>query len=348
MLNSGIQEHSGGIARYYRSDLARNNPISTEITGYGVSGLCYLHQLTGEEKYLEAARKAGYFLTRQAWNADLRIFPFEWFEDAAKTAVTPAYFFDCGIIVRGLLKLWQATGEREFRDVAAACGESMAHRFPHEGNLAPILHLPGLEPFEYGGSWSNNPGCYQLKSALAWLELHEETGDAGFRANFESALELALADAPTFLPGTHDRLRVMDRLHAFSYFLEALIPVASVPRCGAALKEGIARLSEYLRSIRGEFARSDVHAQLLRVRLYTARAGVVRLNENEAAEEAAAIASFQYESGDPKMDGGFSFGRRNGADLPYANPVSTVFCLQAAAMWEARGGPMAESWRTLI
>jgi hypothetical protein len=348
MLKSGIQEPSGGIARYYRSDLARNNPVSTEITGYGVSALCYLHQLTGEAPYLDGARRAGLFLTRQAWNADLGIFPFEWFADADQTAVTPAYFFDCGIIVRGLLKLWHATGEREFRDVARACGESMAVRFAHRGNIAPILHLPSFEPFEYGGSWSNNPGCYQLKSALAWLELFEETGDSAFRSHFESALDLALGDAPSFLPGTHERLRVMDRLHAFSYFLEALIPVAAAPRCRAALEDGIARLSHYLRSIRADFVRSDVYAQLLRVRLYAHRAGYVPLDENEAAEEAAAIPAFQYDSQDPRMSGGFSFGRRQGADLPYANPVSTAFCLQAAAMWDARHERLGDHWRTLI
>jgi hypothetical protein len=42
-LNSGIQEASGGVARYYRSDTRRNARISTEITGYAVSTFVYLH-----------------------------------------------------------------------------------------------------------------------------------------------------------------------------------------------------------------------------------------------------------------------------------------------------------------
>ena len=36
---SGIQEPSGGVARYYRTDLERNHPVSTEITGYVISAL---------------------------------------------------------------------------------------------------------------------------------------------------------------------------------------------------------------------------------------------------------------------------------------------------------------------
>ena len=63
-LESGIQEASGGVARYYRQDLARNAHVSTEITGYAVSALVYLHQRTGRGDFLEAAaRGAGYLCT---------------------------------------------------------------------------------------------------------------------------------------------------------------------------------------------------------------------------------------------------------------------------------------------
>lgn len=342
MLNSGIQEESGGLARYYRIDLGQNNAISTEITGYGVSALCYLHERTGDEAFLAAAVRAGRFLA-STFDSKIGLFPFEWPDAQA------AYFFDCGIIVRGLLKLWRAAGERQFLDVAKACGRAMTARFENGGAYAPILHLPECRPLEYGGSWSNNPGCYQLKSALAWLELFDETGEAVFCDAFETALGRALADAPNFLPGSQERPRVMDRLHAFSYFLEALVPVGGRPECRRALEDGIGRVSHYLRSIRGEFVRSDVYAQLLRVRLYADRAGFVRLNEAQAAEEAAAIPGFQYSSSDRRLDGGFSFGKRSSVDMPFANPVSTAFCLQAMAQWSARAaGEFDDSWKVLI
>ena len=43
-LESGIQDDSGGVARYYRSDVGRNAGVSTEITGYAVSALVYLYR----------------------------------------------------------------------------------------------------------------------------------------------------------------------------------------------------------------------------------------------------------------------------------------------------------------
>ena len=43
------------------------------------------------------------FLTSVAWDARLRVFPFECSERPL------AYFFDSGIIIRGLLSLWRVT-----------------------------------------------------------------------------------------------------------------------------------------------------------------------------------------------------------------------------------------------
>ena len=42
LLDSGIQEPCGGVARFYRSETGKNKPISTEITGYSASALVYL------------------------------------------------------------------------------------------------------------------------------------------------------------------------------------------------------------------------------------------------------------------------------------------------------------------
>ena len=54
-LQSGIQEASGGVARYYRSDLRKNAPVSTEITGYAVSTLLFLDE---ERRSFDAERRS--------------------------------------------------------------------------------------------------------------------------------------------------------------------------------------------------------------------------------------------------------------------------------------------------
>ncbi len=331
MSNPASRTQEAAWPAITRPICTRNQAASTEITGYAVSTLVYLHALTGEERYLERAVAAARFLAESAWNAAAQVMPFE-LEPPEYT-----YFFDCGIIVRGLLAAWRATGTQQFLDVAAALGRRLACDFASpEGDFHPILSLPGKQPTPRDAlRWSQSPGCYQLKAAMAWWDLAEATGDPQFREPYRRVLEYSLATWRQFLPGHPDRLRVMDRLHAFSYFLEGLLPVSGDPRCAAAIREGLQLAAQYLTEIAPEFARSDVYAQLLRMRLYADAAGVAPLDREAAACEAAQLACFQIAGDDPRTDGGFYFGRRQGVWIPHVNPVSTGFGLQALAMWHA-------------
>jgi hypothetical protein len=248
-----------------------------------------------------------------------------------------SYFFDCGIIVRGLLAAWRATGQQEFLDVAVATGDSMLRDFASgRGEFEPILTLPQKQPEERDDTrWSRTATCYQLKSAMAWWDLFEATQEARFTEPYERVLEASLCSWTSFLPGHPDRAKVMDRLHAFSYFLEGLLPRAGDSRCAAALRDGIACTAHYLREIAADFERSDVYAQLLRVRLYADWLGAVPLDCKAAKFEAEQLAGFQAAGADPRIDGGYWFGRKGAEWLPFVNPVSAAFASQALDLWEA-------------
>jgi len=343
-LDSGIQDASGGVARYYRSDAGENARISTEITGYAVKALLYLHQRTVDPEYLEGALRAARFLTRIAWNARLGTFPFEYPAHGPSTGAL-AYFFDCGIIVRGLLAAWGISKEVEFRDTAIAAGRFMAHDFRMGGAIVPILALPEKKALPYEARWSRSPGCYQLKSAMAWYELFEATGEMEFLRFYEGAVEGALRNEYSFLPGESSAAETMDRLHAYLYFLEGLLPALDRFGCAQVFRSGIERVSAYLREIAPAFARSDVYAQLLRARLYAESLAGVPLDQACAAHEAEQAAGFQLNCRDKRSDGGFLFGRKSGEPLPFVNPVSTAFCLQALAQWDERRNNAFEARR---
>jgi hypothetical protein len=333
-LRSGIQEPHGGVARYYRSDQKRNAPVSTEITGYTVCAFVYLHSVTHEEpeRLLAAAIQGARFLSRIAWDSTASAMPFE-IDPAAHT-----YFFDCGIIVRGLLSAWRATGEEEFLATAIAAGNSMLRDFAGPGgDFHPILALPAktAEPRD-DRRWSRTASCYQLKAAMAWWDLWEATEESCFREPYYRVLEYSLAGYRNFLPGHPERDKVMDRLHAFCYFLEGLLPCASDPRCAAALADGISMVAHHLHDISPEFARSDVYAQLLRARLYADWLSAAPLDCAAAAQEAEALARFQAADPDPRIDGGYWFGHKQGVWLPFVNPVSAAFATQALDLWRNR------------
>ncbi len=340
-LASGIQLAGGGVARYYGADTEQYRPVSTEITGYAVSALVYLDALTGDQRYLDRAQAAARFLVRDAWRGDLGAMPFETEPPAL------AYFFDCGIIVRGLLAAWRAVRADEYLDCAVAVGRSMARDFRAADGWHPVLTLPAKVPLSRDRtSWSRMPGCYQLKSAMAWADLYRATGDTTFRERYRQAVGTALANSAGFLPDAAGRSKTMDRLHAYLYFLEGLMPAIEEAACAQAVAGGIRQVSGLLREIEPEFARADVYAQLLRIRILADAAGAEPL-ACEAAAEARALLEFQATSADPRIDGGYWFGRKNGAWLPHVNPVSTAFAIEALDLWERRAGA-TEAGRPLI
>ena len=347
LLQSGIQEPSGGVARYHFTDRNQNARISTEITGYFISSALDLHSRLGDARLLEAAHRAGVFLAEKAWNPDLDVMPFEW------SAVEPlpehaTYFFDNGIIVRALLRLWRVTGDERFLHCATGCGESMRRDFVNPNDIHPILSLPSKQPTPRDARWSRQSDCYQLKSALAWQDIAEATGDTAWLPDFDRAFERALATHAAF-PEAEPGIRVMDRLHAYGYFLEACLSRTSDAAVAAALRDGIATAASLLRRVRPEFERADVPAQILRARLWADAAGILALDEPAAAEEAAWAAAHQMSGDAANIDGGFCFGRRAGSPAPFVNPVSTAFCLQAIALWQDRcAGRALPSWRTLV
>jgi hypothetical protein len=344
LLESGIQEPMGGVARYYRSDLGRNAPVSTEITGYAASALLFLYARTGDARYLERALRAGHFLTRLAWDRELAVFPFELGAAEGRT-----YFFDSGIIARGLVALWRSSQEAEFLATAERCAESMARDFAAGDEFHPILELPSKEPAARDRRWSRAPGCYQLKAGLAWRELAEATGRPEYCAPYDRLLDYALSDHASFLAGEPERERVVDRLHAYCYFLEGLLASAGRADCALALREGLERAAEVRDGAGPLFERSDVYAQVLRLRLFAAGLGAVPLDRKAAEREAAVILEFQAGGSDPRMAGGVYFGRKEGQMLPYVNPASTVFAMQALEMWRLwRAGEFKPEWQALI
>lgn len=345
-LESGIMEAAGGVARYHLSGPGENARVSTEITGYTVSSLLDLHIRTGSEAAREGALRAARFLCRRAWDPRLNAMPFEWSREG-QPPEHATYFFDNGIIVRALLRAWRVADDQEFLQIAAACGEAMRRDFPCADGLHPILDLPAKTPRARDARWSRSTGCYQLKSALGWLELASATGDDQWTRPFDEALARALRTHRAF-PEGEPGARTMDRLHAYGYFLEALLSRASDPEVRTALADGIELMGRLLRQWREQFERSDVPAQLLRARLWADALGAVPLDAQSAAEEAAWAARY-FTTGPKNVDGSFCFGSRAGELMPFANPVSTAFCLQALALYDdfKAGRPLA-NWSTLV
>src|SRR4051794_1118585 len=149
---------------------------------------------------LERAAVTANFLC-DVWDAGGGAMPFE------LGAPGFAYFFDSGIIVRGLLAAWRRLPKERYLDTATAVGGHMLRDHAAGEDIDPILELPSRAPVEREPlKWSRAPGCYQLKSAMAWHDLAKATGDGAFVAPYEKALDHALRTYRDFLPGHPERV----------------------------------------------------------------------------------------------------------------------------------------------
>ena len=166
---------------------------------------------------------------------------------------------------------------------------------------------------------------------------------SAFQRGYESALEAALNNDREFLPGDAERLRVMDRLHAYSYFLEGLLPVLDRPECATAFRNGVDRAGRYLREIApvirafgclragasGPAAGDALGALPLDL-------SAARMRPSRRPVSKSTIKRSTHQRRIPVRP-------QKGRKLPFANPVSTAFCVQALALWEDRnaGQPLA-------
>ena len=321
----------------------RRSPLLPHGPGAQPRGLDRNHRLRGQHVRLSAHHSrrtrgistalvaAARFLTRTAWDSASATMPFEIDPPA------PTYFFDCGIVVRGLVSVWRATADGEFLDVAAALGQSMVRDFASaDGSFHPVLSLPDKRPLE------PEPGAGRgLRDAISsrppWPGgTCSRPPPMSISANPMSACwSIPWAPAAASCPAMPSAPRSWTACTPSSTSWKACCRSAQEPRVAAAIREGIGRAAHHLREIAPEFERSDVYAQLLRMRLYADRAGALPLDRAAAQFEAERLARFQASA----IGGGFYFGRKAGAWLPYVNPVSSAFALQALELWdECRNG----------
>src|SRR6185312_2070802 len=107
-------------------------------------------------------------------------FPFETSRDGSQLSAQ-GYFFDCAIVIRGLMALWNLTGDPQYLTRAERCGAALMDRMSRvDGSFFPFLARDSGIPSAGEDHWSLEPGVYQLKTGLAFLELGEATSSGLF------------------------------------------------------------------------------------------------------------------------------------------------------------------------
>ena len=339
LLDSGIQSESGGVYRDFHSSDDDFGPVSTEATAWYVLALLGIGEKEGEQR--QRAELAGRFLVEKARDVTTDLFVSEASEDEQGEKI--ADFLGSGLVLRALLALAHATGDRHYLECAQGCARAMQNRMSRvDGSFFARYDIAHQSPvMEVEG------GVDQMKVAACFLDLAED-GYHEFEYPAELLTRWALSRCESWDPALAEPEDRANAMNAYGLFLEGLLPTAALDmRSSQALQTGMIRLEQALVQANGSSTPEGL-ARLLRLRLYADALGMMELDYGRAKAEAEELAGRQMQSLDPKLDGAFTV--KPDEDRPRElRPETTAVAVQALDMWdEVSDGGFRESWRVLI
>jgi hypothetical protein len=361
LVTSGVQvvsadvRHHGGFVSWYDADLQSMPYVYSEITGYLATFMCACHARTGDPRTLASAAAAGDWLLRTA-HPETGGFRCLWPLTPSRFdyKVDQIYTFDTGVIVSGLVNLYLAGGETRYLDAAVTAADWLLRVMrKDDGLFLPVYDIArGAPAPESTNEWSLCAGAYHTKVALGLLNLFTVTGTTAHRDAAVAACDAALAlQQPdgrfvTFPPdgGTN--------CHPHAYAAEGLWVVGRLLERDDFL-DASARATAWLlamQSADGMIPRhwhdgQPVYHERVDVLCQTLRLAAIHLADGRIADTPALrerldllvghILASQMTRSDPRVDGGFAFGRlSNGTPMPHVNVWVTAFAAQALAAYD--------------
>lgn len=288
---------------------------SIEITGYGLHLGAWLKQVGMPRRPFTLPLSAfgnGIESQIKGWHSKEPIFvPFE-------PKSNFSYFFDCGIVVRGLVAAGKVFQNQEYIELAYKIAESMLE-FQSGTTYTAILKKEPHETVEqaipvhfYPKRWSNSFWSHQLKAALAWY-LFPALAHHYYRAAgmFEGPPNKVSNSVPSHVDE-------MDLLHPQAYYCEAMILTDR-----GYFPHTISLDEQICLQLDTQWLRCDALAQFIRLSIL--------VGGPEAVEPIYHwLLEFQHE------DGGFHFSHNRVAKAlsPDISVHATIFAVQALVMYQ--------------
>jgi hypothetical protein len=350
LLTSGIQSKDGYFFAWVDRNEDRFAFPYPEITGYGITALCFLSALTPNGSHLKAAERAADWLCLKAIAPEGGVrsrFNFQP-EPDRRAELSRLYAFDSAMAGYGLLQSYTRGGKKEHLDGAKRIYHFLSSRLRRdEGSFNPFYdeqsRKHGMDPER----WSGLTGGYGAKLSLFLLEMAHH-GEANAKGAAESLLDHTAAACKNGLFEGNQQKTGVDA-HPHAYTLEGLLAGyvhLKKPSYLESIHQGHAWLKKFVASQTNlDNVRTDVIAQTLRIALILSSLGIT-VERPWIDMLLDHLTASQIKNG--KHKGAWTF-RNNGEGKDHANAWSTFFALQALAyLDEAKLGPQMRELRCFI
>lgn len=339
----------GGVNAWFNLAQGEYPFIYGEITGYAINSYLYFYQLSGEEKYLESAKKAA------EWIINNRIAPSDLVLNRMNhKPVEDPYFeewffmFDQWMIVYGLAELNHVTGNQSYLQHAEEIALFLIENTVKEdGSFFPIFDQKSQTAVEKNDKWSRQPGGYHAKGLMGLLKLYDLTKKQVYLETAKNLHQWTLDTQQTtgrFITQDSER---SSHLHPYLYTLEGLLYFAAHQNCSTTY-EAVEKAARWILANQNKFGgfyvyyidndflpyeRVDIVAQFIRVASILRGTGRLSDKESEIDKAAAHLKEFQILSGAQK--GGFFYGQEETGQVHYCvNAWVTMFASQALSYYD--------------
>lgn len=348
LLKSGIQSEDGGFYAWQDVDSETHSYLYSEITGYAITIMCFLHSITKDPVFMTGARHAAQWILQNALHPEGGVLTRSYVnnpDDHYAFERGNIYSFDSAMAAFGMLKLYRITADEEY----LACAEKIinflnSRMLKPEGGYYPIFDTKKGQPYEDMNKWSTQSGSFHCKLALCLCELSGIKKEVSY---MESASRLIKSSLGNFYKNGRFITNMADNtshLHPYSYTLEGMLYYTRLSKDGShedtirSAFSWMAGLQEkdggFPTQVSGDkkriipYQRCDIQAQVLRLS-YFMKSDIDR----EMLVER--FLGLQNMEGDYK--GGFLFGfDEKGSFLNHCNAWCSMFALQALYLVSGR------------
>lgn len=213
--------------------------LFTEVTGYALLDFLLLHALTGDEAYIGKACKSAQWIARQGQDATGGVLTRYYFErdkdpdlGDKSFAGRRIYAFDTAICLRGMVAIYNHTGNEAFLGSALRMGDFLVNEMiAGDGEVSAIYDARLGRPDEPNPEvWSRCFGAFHSKVGEALVDLAAATGDK----KYESAATLLCDKLLKFQSqaGNFETSQGGTELHPHCYATEGLLHVGRMTSNG--------------------------------------------------------------------------------------------------------------------
>ncbi len=181
LVKSGIQNnnknklsHYGAFNAWYDIKSKKNSYMYSEITGYLITSMVFHYRLTKKKKFLYSAIKAADWLIKNAQHENGGFKCLFLINKKLKfgNKETHIYSFDNGVIINGLVNLYNITKSNKYLIAAEKSASFLILNFMKKnGELKPLYDFKKKKFIQDSKEWSLISGSYHSKVAMGLLNL---------------------------------------------------------------------------------------------------------------------------------------------------------------------------------